>query len=215
MEKNGDVKDNPEMGGDDVKIIVVGEPKCGKTSFIELFYDKNGSGDCYMEESAKVYPCRYEVQKEMHDFKIFEIIGGPDEIVEELTGVHTDANGFVLMFAIDDPSSFLKVMDKWYPTLNKGDMWQGNEPAIVVGTKRDLRENQLVIQRLAQDNQAPVTQEQGESLVADKIKKYFDCSSIEPHNVDEAFDWILSLGFADLNAEKYGYAFSDSNADDS
>ncbi|GBN49708.1 hypothetical protein AVEN_263054-1 [Araneus ventricosus] len=200
-EKNGHIEPTPPTRGDDVKIVVVGDAKCGKTRFIEAFAKRlrDKSGSYYSTEYARVYQCRYKIKTVPREVKIFEILGGPDNLVNQLVKDQYDANGIVFMYAIDDPSSFQMITEKWFETLKNNGCWKF-QPTILVGNKRDLREDQQVIQRLARNNQAPVTEEQGKSLAAlNEINEFYECSSID-HNdffIRRAFSYIVSEGYFD------------------
>ncbi|CAL1286162.1 unnamed protein product [Larinioides sclopetarius] len=206
MERNG--KSSQETLGSDVKIIVVGEKKCGKSRFIEVFTQRlgNTSGRPYEAGFARVYQCLYEIDSEPRHIKIFEIIGGFDNLVDQLTKLHFDANGIVFLYAVDDPPSFQAITDKWMKTLEENRCWT-NQPSILVGNKKDLREDRRVIQRLARNNRTPVTRQQGESLVKGKIMKYFDCSSIDENDsgVHDAFDFIVSHGLMDWKKDNEAF----------
>ncbi|GBO26333.1 hypothetical protein AVEN_16261-1 [Araneus ventricosus] len=138
----------------------------------------------------------YGIQTESRDVKIFEILGGPDYFADLLTKEQFNANGIVFMYAINDPSSFQMLTDKWCKGLTDNGCWK-LQPTILVGNKRDLREDQQVIQRLALDNQAPVTEEEGNGIkVANSINEFYECSSLDENdnNIHIAFDFIISEG---------------------
>jgi len=62
-------------------------------------------------------------------------------------------------------------------------------PIILVGCKKDLRNNTAVIEELKKVHQKPVTYEEGKA-VADQIGayKYMECSARERDGVNEVFE---------------------------
>ena len=101
-----------------------------------------------------------------------------------LAYVRTDV--YLLLFSLISPDSLNNIVSKWHPLVQKHCC---NTPTfVVVGTKLDLRDNQAVLERLAEENLMPVTYEQG-LAVANKIGAafYWECSALTRKGVSCIF----------------------------
>jgi GTPase SAR1 family protein len=67
-------------------------------------------------------------------------------------------------------------------------------PIILVGTKLDLRGKAEAVQSLKENNQSPITTQQGEEL-GKKIgaKKYIECSALTQQNLALVFEEAVKL----------------------
>ncbi|GBN31781.1 hypothetical protein AVEN_169562-1 [Araneus ventricosus] len=191
--KNGSKHDPPELGSGVVKVVVIGEPQVGKTSFIRAFYDHHEPGDIDSHNGVRWYPCEFTVNGEYGRAAIFEIPGDPGFFKEQRTPHYKDAKVIVLMYAIDDPLSLELLTDKWLPEAIE--MINSNGiPVVLVGNKKDLRDDQQVIERLALDAETPVTYQQGEYLLAyEEVKDLCEISTNNLEEVNGAFDLIFKF----------------------
>ena len=83
---------------------------------------------------------------------------------------------FLVCFSLISPASFENITSKWIPEITHH---CPNIPFVLVGTKRDLRDDEDALERLKEKNLAPITQEQGK-LKATEIKAelYREVSSL-------------------------------------
>ncbi|CAL1283105.1 unnamed protein product [Larinioides sclopetarius] len=199
--KNGDGESSPELGEGVVKVVVFGEPRVGKTSFIRAFYDHHEPGDINSRNGVRWYPCEFTAKGEYWRAAIFEIPGGPEFLLEQLEPHFKDANVAVLMYAVDDPSSLEILKSKWLPETIQRINW-GEIDVVIVGNKNDLRDDQQVIERLALADQKPVTFEEGENLLncGEEVKDFMEISSKNLEEVNKAFDRIFSFATTENNS---------------
>ena len=67
-------------------------------------------------------------------------------------------------------------------------------PIILVGTKLDLRNDQSTLDQLAQKNQQPISQSQGDYLAhVCSAKVYLECSSMLNFNVRNVFEQAIDI----------------------
>jgi len=99
----------------------------------------------------------------------------------------TDA--FLLAFAVTSPESFQRAEKKWMPELR---FHCPTTPVILVGTKKDLRDDPKINSHLALKGMAPITQEAGEAL-AKKLGcvTYVECSAYTQEGLREAFQTAM------------------------
>ena len=115
---------------------------------------------------------------------LWDIAGGEDyDRLRPLSYPGTDL--FLLCFALDAPSSFVNVKERWYPELNHH---CPGTPILLVGTKEDLRDDPQVISHLATRGLSPITYQQGLECARDiGVVKYMECSALTNTGVQEVF----------------------------
>ena len=93
---------------------------------------------------------------------------------------------FLLCFSLISAASFESITSKWLPEIQHH---CPNAKYILVGTKLDLREDQMVIEKLKEKKSAPITYEKGVEL-SKKIgaHRYIECSALTQKNLKEVFD---------------------------
>ena len=82
--------------------------------------------------------------------------------------------------------SMENVTMKWYPEVRH---YCPNTPILLVGTKKDLRNDMKAIEEQKRQGISPVTSSQGEEL-AKKLKAvgYIECSAFTGENLKSVFD---------------------------
>lgn len=113
---------------------------------------------------------------------------------------------FLICFSIVNPSSFENIRAKWYPEVSHH---CPNTPIVLCGTKLDLREDPETIEKLAQKRQAPISYEQGMSMMKEiGAVKYMECSALTQKGLkavfDEAIRVVLSPPTTTKKAKKRG-----------
>lgn len=65
---------------------------------------------------------------------------------------------------------------------------------MVVGTKTDCRNDETVLRKLAEENQKPITTEEGEKLAKDiKAVCYMECSALTRTGLNQVFDEAIHV----------------------
>ena len=78
-------------------------------------------------------------------------------------------------------------------------------PIILVGTKLDLRNDPSTLDQLAEKNQRPISQSQGEYLAhVCSAKVYLECSSMLNFNVRNVFDQAIDIHNAYRERSRHG-----------
>ncbi|GBN04172.1 hypothetical protein AVEN_157162-1 [Araneus ventricosus] len=184
----------PQLDEAAVKVVVIGEPRCGKTRFIRAYYDHHFPDVNYSYNGVRVYPCKFEATNEMRRVSIFEIPSDPDFLPEERIPNYEEADVIVFMYAIDDPLSLKMLTEKWILEANST-IASHRKPVVFVGAKKDLQEDQQVIQRLALEKKSPLTLQQGRELF-DKVPGeavIVECSANDLELVEFAFNTIFAI----------------------
>lgn len=80
---------------------------------------------------------------------------------------YPDTHVILMCFSIDSPDSLENIPEKWTPEVRH---FCPNVPIILVGNKKDLRNDTTTIKELGKAKQEPVRLEQGRAM-ADNISK--------------------------------------------
>jgi small GTP-binding protein len=161
-----------------VKCVVVGENAVGKTCFLISCATNAFIGDyipILNEEHAKV-----EVDNQTFHLELFQ----PDRDYDRLRPlVYPQTDVFLVCFSIISPASFENVLSKWIPEITRH---CPNIPFLLVGTKLDQRNDERVIERLAEKKLAPIQHKQGLELAKEiKATKYLECSSLTQEGIKD------------------------------
>ena len=98
---------------------------------------------------------------------------------------------FLMCFSVVNPASFANVVDKWAPEIER---YFPGVSKILVGTKLDLRDSEAEIERLKVKEEAPITQQQGESMRKRLgAVAYMECSAITQVGLKDIFDEVIRI----------------------
>jgi Ras family protein A len=99
---------------------------------------------------------------------------------------YPDTDVILMCFSVDSPDSLENIPEKWTPEVKH---FCPNVPIILVGNKKDLRNDPNTIKELAKMKQEPVRNEDGRSM-AERINAfaYLECSAKTKEGVREVFE---------------------------
>nr|KAG5708473.1 hypothetical protein BaRGS_026200 [Batillaria attramentaria] len=99
---------------------------------------------------------------------------------------YPDTDIFLLCFAVDNLRAFENVPKEWAPEVRH---FCPDVPIMVVGTKKDLRDDQTALAELEVKGQKPVSEEEGRAM-AERIGAvaYVECSAKTKDGVREVFE---------------------------
>ena len=99
---------------------------------------------------------------------------------------YRDTDVFLLCFSVVNPSSLANVAGQWAPEI---EYHCPDVPKILVGTKLDLLDDMVTIERLKKRKLAPITQQQGEAMRKHiGAVAYMKCSALTQVGLKEIFD---------------------------
>ena len=87
---------------------------------------------------------------------------------------YPDTHVILMCFSIDSPDSLENIPEKWTPEVRH---FCPNVPIILVGNKKDLRNDANIIRDLQKMKQEPVKYEQGRSMADNIGESHFDALS--------------------------------------
>lgn len=110
---------------------------------------------------------------------------------------YPDTDVILMCFSIDSPDSLENIPEKWNPEVKH---FCPNVPVLLVGNKRDLRNDEQTKRELMKLRQEPVRSDQGRAM-ADRIGAYayLECSAKTKEGVREVFETATR---AALNSKK-------------
>jgi len=173
--------------GSTVKLVVVGDGAVGKTSMLITYTTNTFPGE-YIPSVFDNYSANVIVGGKPVEVGLWDTAGQEDyDRLRPLSYPQTDV--FLICFSIISPSSLENVPSKWHPEI---DHHCHGIPIVLVGTKKDLRDDPETVSRLKEKGMAPLTPEQGETT-AKKIgaAKYMEISSLRGEGLKELFDTAI------------------------
>lgn len=134
---------------------------------------------------------------------------------------YAKAHVLLIGFSVDSPDSLdnvkHKVSDDLFPYSSTTDNWQlrqwveeANErcpgvPIILVGLKKDLRDDPAAIEEMRKKSLKFVTERQGEAAGQEiGARKYIECSSLSGEGVDDVFEAATRAALLNLKDKSGG-----------
>jgi len=155
------------------KLVIVGDGACGKTCLLIVF-SKDEFPEVYVPTVFENYVADIEVDDKTVELALWDTAGQEDyDRLRPLSYPDTDV--ILMCFSIDSPDSLENIFEKWTPEVRH---FCPSVPIILVGNKKDLRNDENVKRELAKMKQEPVKYEEG-TLMCEKIDgdAYLECSA--------------------------------------
>ncbi|KAJ3268080.1 GTP-binding protein Rho1 [Terramyces sp. JEL0728] len=174
------------------KLVIVGDGACGKTCLLIVF-SKGTFPEHYVPTVFENYVADVEVDGRRVELALWDTAGQEDyDRLRPLS--YPDSHVILICFAIDSPDSLENVQEKW---ISEVIHFCAGHPIILVGLKKDLRNDPKTIEELRKTNHTPVTFEQGQAC-AQRIGayKYLECSARYNDGVKEVFEHATRAALA-------------------
>ena len=171
------------------KMVIIGDDNCGKTSLYTVFAKNKDFEDIkkYVPQVFEGYVADMEVDGKQLELALWDTVGREEyDRVRPLSYPDTDV--ILMCFSINSPDSLKNIPKKWTPEVKQ---YCPNVPIILVGNKKDLRNDPNTIKELGKIKQEPVKLEEG-TAIAEQINAfaYHECSAKSKEEVREVFDTV-------------------------
>nr|CAH7761806.1 unnamed protein product [Callosobruchus chinensis] len=166
------------------KLVIVGDGACGKTCLLIVF-SKDQFPEVYVPTVFENYVADIEVDGKQVELALWDTAGQEDyDRLRPLSYPDTDV--ILMCFSVDSPDSLENIPEKWTPEVKH---FCPNVPIILVGNKKDLRNDPATISELKKMKQEPVKPQDGRAM-AEKINAfaYLECSAKSKEGVREVFE---------------------------
>lgn len=182
------------------KLVIVGDGACGKTCLLIVF-SKDQFPEVYVPTVFENYVADIEVDSKQVELALWDTAGQEDyDRLRPLSYPDTDV--ILMCFSIDSPDSLENIPEKWTPEVRH---FCPSVPIILVGNKKDLRNDTSTIRELGKMKQSPVTTDEGNAM-ADKIGAYgyMECSARTKDGVREVFELATKAALQTKKHKKKG-----------
>jgi Ras family protein A len=117
---------------------------------------------------------------------------------------YPDSHVILICFAIDQPDSLDNVQEKWVPEVIHF-CSHPKVPYLLIGCKRDLRNDRRTLEALGRAGQRPVSVEQGQA-VAQRVgaRMYLECSARTGEGVMEVFQHATRTALLKSKTQGHG-----------
>ncbi|CAF1044939.1 unnamed protein product [Rotaria sp. Silwood1] len=174
------------------KLVIVGDGACGKTCLLIVF-SKDQFPEVYVPTVFENYVSDIEIDGKQIELALWDTAGQEDyDRLRPLSYPDTDV--ILMCFAIDSPDSLENIPEKWTPECKH---FCPNVPIVLVGNKKDLRNDETTKRELMKMKQEPVRSEAGRNM-AEKIGAvgYLECSAKTKEGVREVFEYAARAALA-------------------
>ncbi|XP_057584905.1 rho-related GTP-binding protein RhoD isoform X3 [Hippopotamus amphibius kiboko] len=139
-------------GAQPVKVVLVGDGGCGKTSLLMVFAE-GAFPESYTPTVFEKLAMNLQVKGKPVHLQIWDTAGQVD--YDRLRPLfYPDASVLLLCFDVTSPHSFDNISNRWYPEVNH---FCKEVPIVVVGCKTDLRKDTSLVKKLRKHGLEPVT----------------------------------------------------------
>ncbi|XP_034544036.1 cdc42 homolog [Notolabrus celidotus] len=167
-----------------VNCVLVGDGAVGKTSLI-VSYTTNGYPTEYVPTAFDNFTVMVIVDGKPVKLQLCDM-AGQDELERLRPLCYKNADVFLLCYSVVRPCSFRNLIDKWVPEIQQQ---CPGVPLVLVGTQLDLREDVQVLINLAQNQERPVSAEEGLQLAQELgAVSFAECSALTQKNLKDTFD---------------------------
>jgi|UniRef100_A0A8C0W2M5 Ras family protein F len=173
----------PGPGRKELKIVIVGDGGCGKTSLL-MVYSQGSFPEHYAPSVFEKYTASVTVGSKEVTLNLYDTAGQED--YDRLRPLSYQNTHLVLIcYDVMNPTSYDNVLIKWFPEVTH---FCRGTPMVLIGCKTDLRKDKEQLRKLRAVQQEPITYMQGLSACEQiQAALYLECSAKFRENVEDVF----------------------------
>ncbi len=180
------------------KIVVVGDGTVGKTCLL-ITYTTNEFPTRYVPTIFDSYSFKTTAGERSVLVNLWDT-AGQEEYDRLRVMSYPQPDVFILCFSVVCPKSFSNVRSKWLPEVRHH---CPTACVLLVGTKRDLREDLQTLQCLEREGEVAVRRADAERLAKEMgAVGYIECSSMRRVNLAEVFEVAIKACLRQKKARK-------------
>ncbi|KAM0325764.1 hypothetical protein ACHAQA_007064 [Verticillium albo-atrum] len=166
------------------KLVIIGDGACGKTSLLSVF-TLGYFPTHYIPTVFENYVTDCRVDGKSVQLALWDTAGQEDyERLRPLA--YSKAHVILIGFSVDTPDSLDNVKHKW---IEEASRLCPDVPIMLVGLKKDLREDPVAVEEMRKKSLPFVTTAQGDAVAREVgARKYLECSSLSGEGVDDVFE---------------------------
>ncbi|PKS09749.1 hypothetical protein jhhlp_004370 [Lomentospora prolificans] len=175
------------MDGEVISVVLLGDNRCGKTTFISRVSSKDKSGDFTIFRDMD-QPFVFELNQGPRRFRLeFRDSSGPENWQTQ------DPDMVILCYDVSQRLSLINMKRFWIKDAKKAYDNRDTLPFLILGLKRDLR---------SEDDPNGIIYPQEGYRVAQELRadKYMECSAATGELVDLAFEEICKTALSTRTA---------------
>ncbi|KAH3662293.1 hypothetical protein OGAPHI_005543 [Ogataea philodendri] len=174
-----------QTGVKEIKIVVIGDSGCGKTSLLINYKDgKPANHKDYVPTIFETYNCLISSGSSTFKLSLHDTAGQED--FEGLrTPIYSDVDVVVACYSVDSQPSLANIIETWVPEVQN---YQPDVPIILVGTKCDLKAELSHDQLVTKEEELEVSSQIGKTVFG-----HLQASAITGENVKKVFDVCASV----------------------
>ncbi|KAL9642884.1 hypothetical protein ABK040_010580 [Willaertia magna] len=172
-----------------IKCVVVGDGAVGKTCLL-ISFASNTFPEDYVPTVFDNYNANVKYKDINVSLGLWDTAGQEDyDRLRPLS--YPDTNCFLACYSIVNPSSLENIKSKWVPEVRHH---CPETPIVLVGTKKDLRDDPEFIKQLQEREQRPVSTKEGEQMMGEVGASDFgECSARTQEGLREVFNKCIAV----------------------
>ncbi|KAH3745716.1 small GTP-binding protein domain [Pelomyxa schiedti] len=183
---------------ENIKIVAVGDGAVGKTCML-ISYTTNAFPTTYIPTVFDNYSCAVMFKDNLRPYmlSLWDTAGQEDyDRLRPLSYPMTDI--YLVCYSVLSSSSLENAETKWFPEIKH---YSPGVPFILVGLKKDARNDKDTLAQLAKRNVVPVSTETGQA-VATRLgaAKFIECSALTQEGLQDVFNSAIRT-FIDKHGE--------------
>uniref|UniRef100_A0A914DM08 Rho GTPase n=1 Tax=Acrobeloides nanus TaxID=290746 RepID=A0A914DM08_9BILA len=186
-----------------LKLVVVGDGACGKTSLI-IAHAGGEFSDNYIPTAFDDYIIETYVEGKAKHLTVCDT-AGEDDFNKLRPLSYPDADVFIVCYSVERPESIKNIRESWIPEIRH---FCPHTPIVLVGNKKDIRDETR--RKMSKDIEASPSTSTGvvDRIEAEECAKEFsqlpliECSAKTRENVRQVFDTALAAAIAYRNRKK-------------